>query len=84
MLHEQGRPADEVRDYLLETTARPPQLVAQSMRVLTDSIGRTYPFTYSWGSSLIRPWLEVQGQTTGFARLLAEQHTPAGLARETA
>lgn len=84
MLHEQGRPADEVRDYLLESTGRPPQLVAQSMRVLTDSIGRTYPFTYSWGSSLIRPWLEVQGQTTGFARLLAEQHTPAGLARETA
>ena len=79
MLHEDGRPADEVRDYLLETTARPPVLVAQSMRVLTDPIGRTYPFTYSKGSDLIRPWLEVQGQTTGFARLLSEQHTPSEL-----
>ncbi len=82
MLHEDGRPFDEVRNYLLETTGRPPELVAQSMRVLTDRIGRTYPFTYSWGASLIRPWLEVQGQTTGFARLLSEQHTPSGLAAE--
>jgi hypothetical protein len=84
MLHEHGCPPDEVRDYLLETTARPPQLVAQTMRVLTDSIGRTYPFTYSYGARLIRPWLEVQGQTNGFARLLAEQHTPAGLAADAA
>jgi hypothetical protein len=82
MLHEQGRPLDEVRDYLLEMTARSPELVAQSMRVLTDRIGRTYPFTYSWGARLIRPWLEAQGQTTGYARLLAEQHTPAGLAAD--
>lgn len=83
MLQEEGRPADEVREFLLETTARPPELVAQMMRTLMDPIGRTYLFTYSAGSRLIRAWLEVQGQTTGFARLLAEQHTPSGLARES-
>jgi hypothetical protein len=79
MLHEDGRPADEVREYLVDQTARPAVHIDQSMRVLTDPIGRTYPFTYSKGSDLIRPWLEVQGQTTGFARLLAEQHTPSEL-----
>jgi len=79
MLHQDGRPADEVREYLVDQTARPAVHIDQSMRVLTDPIGRTYPFTYSKGSDLIRPWLEVQGQTTGFARLLAEQHTPSEL-----
>ena len=79
MLHEEGRPAGEVREYLVDQTARPAVHIDQSMRVLTDPIGRTYPFTYSKGSELIRPWLEVRGQTTGFARLLAEQHTPSEL-----
>jgi hypothetical protein len=84
MLHEQGLPAAQVRDYLVETTIQPAVMVDHLMRTLADPIGRTYPFTYTEGARLIRAWLEVQGQTTGFARLLAEQHTPSGLAVEAA
>lgn len=84
LLHHDGAPAAEVRDYLAETTLQPPVVLDHLLRTLNDPIGRTYPFTYTDGARIIRAWLEVQGQTTGFARLLAEQHTPSGLIRESA
>jgi hypothetical protein len=49
------------------------------MRVLTDPVNRTYVFTYTEGARLIRPWLEVEGQTVGFQRLLSEELSPAVL-----
>jgi hypothetical protein len=82
LLHAEGVPPADVRDYLVETTVQGPEMIDHAMRALADPIGRTYEFAYSEGARLVRAWLEVQGQTTGFARLLAEQHTPSGLAAE--
>ena len=45
-------------------------------------MNRTYSFTYSEGARLIRPWLEIEGQTLGFQRLLAEELSPAVLLRD--
>ena len=84
LLHQRGLPAEQVRDYLLETTVEPRPVVDHLLRTLQDPIGRTYPFTYTDGARIIRAWLEVIGQTTGFARLLAEQHTPSRLVAEAA
>jgi hypothetical protein len=84
MLHDQGLPTDAVRDYLLETTIQPAATIDHAMRALQDPFGRTYEFSYSEGIRIVRAWLEVQGQTAGFARLLAEQLTPSRLVAEAA
>ena len=52
------------------------------LRVLQHPLYRTYPFTYTAGAGLIREWLQVTGQTSGFWRLLSEQVSPAQLLAE--
>jgi hypothetical protein len=84
MLHHEGRPEAEVREWMEAISPASPELLDHAMRVLKDPAGRTYAFTYRDGARLIRPWLEVQGQTTGFARLLTEQLSPAILADDLA
>lgn len=79
MLHQDGRPDAEVRAYLLEVGAVPFERIDHSMRVLRDPVNRTASFTYTEGARLIRPWLELTGQTSGFRRLLSEQLSPAVL-----
>lgn len=83
MLHHDGRPAAEVRSWLEEMNPREPERLDHAVRTLTHPVLRTYPFTYTEGARLIRPWLEVTGQTAGFARLLSEQLSPAQLMEET-
>ena len=63
---------------------RPPDRIDHAIRVLQDPVNRTYSFTYSEGARLIRPWLEVEGQTLGFQRLLSEELSPAVLLRDLA
>jgi len=82
LLHHDGRSEREVRDYLAEVAVRPPDRVDHAIRVLRDPVNRTYSFTYSEGARLIRPWLEIEGQTLGFQRLLAEELSPAVLLRD--
>ena len=84
LLHPRGLPVEQVREYLLETTVEPGPIVDHLLRTLQDPIGRTQPFTYTEGARIIRAWLETTGQTTGFARLLAEQQTPSRLLAEAA
>jgi len=79
LLHHDGRPEREVREYLTEVGATSPERLDHSMRVLTGAVNRTYVFTYTEGARLIRPWLEVEGQTVGFQRLLSEELSPAVL-----
>ena len=79
LLHRDGRPEREIREYLTEVGATAPDRLDHAMRVLRDPVNRTYVFTYTEGVRLIRPWLEMQGQTVGFQRLLSEQLSPAVL-----
>ena len=82
LLHRDGRPEREIREYLTEVGATAPDRLDHSMRVLRDPANKTYIFTYTEGVRLIRPWLEMQGQTVGFQRLLSEQLSPAVLVRD--
>ena len=84
LLHHEGRSEREVRDYLAEVGIRPPERVEHAMRILRDPVNRTYSFTYSEGERLIRPWLEIEGQTLGFGRLLSEELSPAALLQDLA
>jgi len=78
MLHHGGRRAHEVRAYLADVGLVPDDRLDHVMRVLADPVaGMIFP--YAEGARLIRPWLELQGQTAGFWRLLSEQLSPAVL-----
>ncbi len=77
MIHRDGRPDAEVRAFLDALMPQPPERLAHLMRVLHDPTNKTYEFTYVEGARFIRPWLELQGQTAGYARLLSEQLSPA-------
>jgi len=81
MLHHEGRSEAEVRAWLEATVPRP-DWIDHLMRAAADSSGRMNVFTYTEGARIIRPWLEVTGQTAGFARLLSEQLSPAQLLAE--
>jgi hypothetical protein len=81
-LHRDGEPIAQVRSYLAEVALVPDERLDETIARLTDSIGRTEPFARIAGRRLISEWLEVQGQTHGFARLLAEQQTPRTLRSE--
>ena len=84
LLHHEGRGEGEVRQYLSEVGVVAPERIEHSMRVLQDPVNKTYVFTYTRGTRLIRPWLEMEGQTVGFQRLLSEQLSPAALVRDLA
>ncbi|HYN63475.1 MAG TPA: hypothetical protein VES36_02645 [Candidatus Limnocylindrales bacterium] len=82
MLHHDGRPEAEVRAWVQEVSPRDAGRLDHMFRSFADPVLRTYPFTYAQGARVIRPWLEVVGQTAGFARLLSEQLSPAQLTIE--
>jgi len=82
LLHRDARPLDEVRAWAREMGAMDERELDHLLRVLQHPLYRTYPFTYTAGAGLIREWLQVTGQTSGFWRLLSEQVSPAQLLAE--
>lgn len=84
MAHRDGRSNEEIRDFLMEIMPQPQARIDHFLRILRDPANKTYEFTYVEGARLIRPWLELHGQTAGFARLLSEQLSPAQLRAELA
>ena len=81
-LHEEGRPLDEVREYLLHWTLRPRENVDQSLSFITDPTWRAYVSTYVDGYRVCRAY--VGGDDERFARLLREPVLPSDLAVEAA
>jgi hypothetical protein len=81
-LHQIGLPEAEVREGLAERALRSADRVDHDMRGLRDPVWAAYAFTYAAGRRLIAPWLEAQGQSAGFARLLREQLSPGQLRAE--
>ena len=84
MLHHDGRAESVVREWLDEFCPQPADMREHTLAFLRDPFSSTYAFTYRDGAHLVRRWLEVQGQTTGFWRLLSEQLSPAALADDLA
>ncbi len=77
LLHDQGLPLDEVRQYWRRWTLRPDDRVEQGIRFITDETWRAYAFTYAAGLRLARGF--VNGDKARFRRLVTEQLTPADL-----
>lgn len=88
LLHDRGRPADEVQQYLQRWSLAGPEQAAQRLRFLTDPLWRAYVSTYVEGERLLRPWLDARpaGQTAldRFRRLLDEPLTPVAIRAELA
>jgi hypothetical protein len=83
LLHQDGLPESEVRGYLAEMGLLTEREVDRVMERLSDPLLRVEPFSRAYAPQLVSDWLQVTGQTSGVARLLREQLTPA-LVREEA
>jgi hypothetical protein len=81
LLHEQGLPLEEVREYWRRWSPRPDETVEQGIRFITDETWRAYAFTYTAGLRLASEF--VDGDPARFRRLLTEQLTPADLTSQT-
>ena len=81
-LHRDGEPERQVRDYLAEVALLPDGTLDEAVSNLADPVRRTEPFSQSEGRRLVSEWLEIQGQTHGLGRLLAEQHASRSLRAE--
>lgn len=81
-LQRDGEPLRQVRSYLAEVALVGDDRLDEAISRLADPILGTEPFTHIEGRRLVSEWLEVHGQTHGYARLMAEQQTPATLRSE--
>jgi len=79
MLHEEGRPEDEVVQYLMKYSLLPEDRARKSLQFLKSPLWRSYTFTYFYGKRLMRPLVQAKGGLTNFHRLLTEQVYPSML-----
>jgi hypothetical protein len=77
LLHEQGRPLEEVRAYARRWSVRSDETIDKSITFVTDSTWRAYVFCYTAGLEHARRF--VDGDAGRFRRLLTEQLVPADL-----
>ncbi len=86
MMHDQGRPQDEVVEYLCRWLLIPEQRARQMLRFLGHPLWRAYTSTYVEGYQLLRSWLSY-GRGAGpepdrYRRLLDEPLVPASIREE--
>ena len=81
-LHQLNLPEAQVRAMLAERALRPMTASTTTCAGSAIRCGRPTPSAYAAGRRVILPWLEQQGQTAGFARLLREQLSPGQLRAE--
>jgi hypothetical protein len=77
LLHDQGRPIDEVVDYVARWGMMSPARAAKAVSFLADPTWRAYVFCYIEGVRLCRQF--VGGDPARFSRLISEQLVPADL-----
>ena len=77
LLHDQGRPLDEVRAYARRWSVRSDETIDKGIRFITDETWRAYVFCYTAGLEYARRF--VDGDHDRFRRLLNEQMVPADL-----
>ncbi len=76
LLHRDGRPPDQVRQYIDGYALRTPQGVAKAMDFIQNPLFRSYIFNYTAGKALLAPLLEGPDTLANFRRLLSEPLTP--------
>jgi hypothetical protein len=76
LLHEYGRPPDEVRKYMERYMLHTPRAVAKGLEFIQSPLWRAYIFNYTMGKQLLAPLLEGPDAVVNFRRLLSEPFTP--------
>ncbi len=87
MRHADGRPHDEVLDYLVEVGRFAPEAAAKRLEFIEHPLWRTYIFVYDEGEALLGRWLELvpeDARAARFGRLLREPLTPPAIEAEIA
>jgi hypothetical protein len=87
MLHEDGRPRDEVLAFLVEVGRLAPETAAKRLQFIEHPLWRTYVFVYAEGEALLRRWLgqvPPEERAARFGRLLREALTPPAIEAEIA
>lgn len=79
MLLDEGRPEQDVVQYLATHLLVAPDRVAQMVTHLQHPIWGRNELTYLSGKKLLQPWLEGADKRTVFRRFLTEQITPSQL-----
>jgi hypothetical protein len=86
-LHVDGRSRDDVIAFLEHTALTTNERAQKMLEFITHPLWRAYVFCYAGGERLLTTWVEQAGSIDGeierFSRLLSEQLTPSGIARET-
>jgi len=76
LLHRDGRPPEEVRQYLVHFGLITPERAAKGLEFLQHPLSRSYIFNYGVGRKLLAPLLQGPDRVENFARLLSEPFTP--------
>jgi len=80
--HADGRPHDEVLDYLEAVGRYAPATAAKRLEFIEHPLWRTYVFVYADGEALLARWVDAVPEAdrpARFGRLLHEQLTPASV-----
>jgi hypothetical protein len=85
LLHDRGRDADEVEEFLWRWSLSTPERARQSLRFLSSPLWRAYISTYVEGYRLLGGWLDraagEDDRIGRFRRLLDEPLTPGAVRR---
>lgn len=81
-LHRDEQPREQVRAYLREMALVDDGGVDAALARLADPLWAVHAFATAEGRRLVGEWLEMQGQTHGYGRLMSEQLTPGLLQGE--
>ncbi len=81
-LHQDEQPREQVRAYLHDIALIDERPLDAALARLDDPLWAVHAFTKTEGRRLVGEWLETQGQTHGYGRLMAEQLTPGLLRAE--
>lgn len=83
LLHDRGRDADEVAEFLQRWNLTTPDRARQSLRFLSSPLWRAYISTYVEGYKLLGGWLDAapsaDERADRFRRLLDEPLTPGAI-----
>lgn len=82
LLHEDGRPDEEVAAYLERWSLRTPEEARQSLKFLQSPLWRVYTFTYYYGHEILAPLLAGPDRFAVFHRVLSTPVLPSTLSRQ--
>ncbi len=80
LLHVDGRPDEEVVQYLIRYSLVGEARARKSLEFLKSPLWRAYTFTYTYGRRLMQPHLQGDDRLTVFRRFLTEAVYPSQLA----